>query len=165
MFDNTMGEMLSNDNQGSATITTAGMLSSTSGPGFQVYFVLQPDIHAQVYLSMGVNESTPGSSEFLYSLYAVEASNTLSPRCFGNAYATTGMAGIAYVSFDMGPGQCTLIAGETYVVLVSPTSGTSDITPFSLVSWHNWYSLAGLLLKCTTSRSITFCVHRLLMLT
>lgn len=130
MFDNTLGQMLTYEsNPGGCSITGIAALGITSGTDRQVFFVLQPDADAQVYVSLGVDAITPNSTAFLLHLYTVDANNTLSTQLAEfNTITTSSTAGIGYVSFDMR--GYTLAGGQTYVVFIAPTSG-KYLTKFS----------------------------------
>lgn len=130
-FDNTLNQTLSNANPGTATITSEGLLGSTSGDGRQVYFVLQPVADSRVYLTMGVNSFTQSvSGWFLLHLYTVDADSTLSsqPAVFFTT-TTAGTAGVDYATFDLR--GYALTAGQIYVMLVTPTSGKCDFSHFN----------------------------------
>lgn len=130
LFDNTLGQTLSYANPGAAALTEEGNLSAPSGSGRQVYFVLRLDVASKVYLSMGVNVVTPGTTSFSLHLY-VDANNGLSsllPVAVFTTSTTAGTAGIIYITFAMS--WYTLTAGQTYVMLIAPTSGESAFKHF-----------------------------------
>lgn len=121
LFDNTLNQSLSNANPGTSALMDKALMSSPSGLGVQVFFVLQPDVDAQVYLSLGVNASTPGSTSFVLHLYADDKTIVSSQLAEFNAIATTDTPSIVYVTFDLR--GYTLTAGQTYLMLIAPSSG------------------------------------------
>lgn len=121
LFDNTLVQTVSFTNPGGSTLEQSVPLGLTCDYSFQTYFVLRFDADAHVHLTMGVNAITPGSTSFSLHLYTVDASHTLSSQLAEfNATTTTGAAAVAYVTFVMS--GYTLTAGQTYVMLVAPSS-------------------------------------------